>query len=162
MTKLVRENIKTMQALGFSPEQIQNMRQFATLMRQAVAKPKSRDANRTQIFTDIPGEIMDKVARILGARVGNWINSVIGGSGASSAGVSLQSAQMGAGTASQISKGLRTDPAVSILRDAMDDQSLMKSLLLRDNATEAAKKEAAARLNAWAIGAGLAEEESEP
>lgn len=156
-SRLVREHIGTMKALKFSDENIQNIKRLATLMRQSEIAPKKGDVT-DRTMTDIPGIVLNRISQLLGARTGSWINKALGGSGAG-AGVSLQAAQMGSGTARQISSALRVDPAEQLLLAAMDDSALMKALLLRNNATEAAKKQAASRLNAWAVGAGLTDDE---
>jgi hypothetical protein len=161
-TRLVRDNIDTMKALGFTdqfkPElgDIQNMQRLAKQMRQAELKPSSADKGRADVFTDIPGAVINRASRLLGAKLGNWIQRITGGG---SAGTSIQAAGMGAGSAAEVTKALRVDPAEQLLSAAMDDGTLMKALFLRSNATEAAKKQAASRLNAWAFGVGLTDEE---
>lgn len=155
-TKLVNDNIQTMEALGFKPEEIQDLRKLSTYMQQAAMKAEPAE----RVLSDLPGLIVSSASQVLGARTGNWINKVLGGKGA---GPGLQAAQLGSQRAKQLTKALRVDPAESLLRDAMDDPALLKALLIGKEATETAKKQAASKLNAWAIGAGLSDDgESEP
>jgi hypothetical protein len=147
---MVAKHIETMRALGFSEDHIQLIRQFGSTLRQATAKPEGQMSE--ELMTDIPGKIINKLSRVLGARAANWLHSLTGGTGA---GPGLQTAQIGAASAQEIASGLRVDPAEMILRDAMNDPSLMKALLLRDNASPAAKKRAIERLNLWAAGVGI-------
>jgi hypothetical protein len=154
-TRLVRDNEQVMRQLGFSDDDLLRMRKLATVMRQAEFEPRQSGANMLPM-SDVPGIVLNSVFRVAGARLGSWVNRLSGGSGA---GPGLQAAQLGAAKASQISSALRVDPAEQILLDALDNPQLFTSLLLGDQSSVAARRAAASKLNAWAIGAGLTTEE---
>lgn len=155
LARLLRDNKGTLEQLGFSKEQTDNLERLSTLMRQAQAKPGDVVSDDT---VDLTGKVYQIVARIGGAKWGAFVNKVFGGGGA---GPSLQSAQVGSSTAREFVDAVRADPAQRIIQDAMDDPALMKSLLLKETATAKEKDAAHKAIHAWAVGVGLADEDDE-
>jgi len=74
------------------------------------------------IMTDAPGQVMDILARMAGAHIG-------GLTGASSAGGSLQMAQIGSGLSKKIINAVTKDEARGLLIEATRNPKLLKDLL---------------------------------
>jgi hypothetical protein len=92
-----------------------NVKQMAALQKQAVARKD------VPIIEDRAGFILDKFAAILGAKAGAKLSSTAGGS--------IQSANIGSQAARKFLNGMVADKAKAMLVDAVQDPELMKVLL---------------------------------
>lgn len=100
------------------------------------------------VMHDMPGKIMDVMARTLAARAGARL-------GAGTSGASLLTAQYFSQNAKRTLMSLTNDRAKDLLTQAIKDPDLMKALLT-ETTTEAGRKLAAKRFNKWiAVEGGL-------
>jgi hypothetical protein len=103
----------------FTPKEMaditNNVKQMAALQKQAVARKD------VPIIGDRAGFILDKFAAILGAKAGAKLSSTAGGS--------IQSANIGSQAARKFLNGMVADKAKAMLVDAVQDPELMKVLL---------------------------------
>lgn len=103
------------------------------------------------IINDTPNALLTTLSRVGGAQIG-------GKYGASSAGGSLQTAQIFSGRARQMIDNLTNDRARKLLVQAVQDDKLMKALLT-DTTTAQGRKLVNQRLNAWIAAIGAEEEQ---
>jgi hypothetical protein len=91
---------------------------------QAFRKVETGEAAKAagSITTDVPGQGLELLARVVGAQIGGKL-------GASSAGGSLQTAQIASGWARNLVQSLTNDEARNLLIRATRDDELMRSLL---------------------------------
>ena len=103
----------------FTPKEMaditNNIKQMAAIQKQAVARKD------VPIIEDRAGFILDKFAAILGAKAGAKLSSTAGGS--------IQSANIGSQAARKFLNGMVADKAKAMLVDAVQDPELMKVLL---------------------------------
>lgn len=92
----------------------------------AIQKVANTKPTLDAVITDAPGFIFEKLAMIIGARVGVKTAGSTGGQ--------IQAAQMGSQAARKWINGLFADKAKQFLADAIQDPELMKALLTYKNA----------------------------
>ena len=127
-------------------KRINQIKQTAILIERARKSPKALEG----VIGDKPGVLVGLIARIGGAQMGRFIAGKTGGGTVQTPGI------LAAQSSKLINAGVR-DPARRLLTDAIQDESLFKSLLI---GTDTFRGETIVRtkLNAWALGV-LAEQE---
>jgi len=118
--------------------------------------PKQKVPKVTGTMTDVIGRLLETPARVVGAKFG----ALLGGG---NAGVSLQSASLGAARAKEAYKAMNPDRAVKLLNDMVLDEALYKDMLKYAAKIRGATKSGAkipeiprySPLHGWMIANGL-------
>jgi len=114
-------------------------RQTAILVERARKSPKALEG----ILGDEPGVLIQLIARIGGAQVGRVLARATGGGTVQTPGILSNQAR------SLIDSGVH-DPAARLITDAIQDESLFKTLLISTKTPEG-KRLVRTRLNAWVV-----------
>ena len=104
-----------------------------------------------EIIADRAGWLLEKMGQVLGAKLGAKMSSTAGGS--------IQSANIGSTAARDFLNSITADKARQMLQDAVQDPKLMKALLTHKNATVSKSQERIIRnYMASVIGSRLTDE----
>jgi len=142
-TRLLKENMEVLKALGFEKDQIARMRRTAAILRQAQKKGAKMPE---QIINDVQSSLIDLPVSFIGAQAGGHLAR-------HTAGGSLQMAGRGASFMRKLSKFLTRNKAERLLIDAHDDPELYKALLIKPLGAKPIKLQAAEKkLKAWMLG----------
>jgi hypothetical protein len=104
----------------FTEKELGRIRKIGNAFRKLETERGASKAGR--VVTDMPGRMLDTAAQILGAQIGGKL-------GASSAGGSLQFAQIASSRMKELIRSLTADEARNLLIRATRDDELMKDLL---------------------------------
>jgi hypothetical protein len=121
---LFEDNLVGPMRLLFSGKELTEIKSAAKQMSsiQKLSKTKSQEA----VISDRPGWILEKMSQIFGAKIGAKMSSTAGGS--------IQSANIGSNAARNFLNSIVADKAKQLLIDAVQDPELMKALLTHRSA----------------------------
>ena len=120
------DKINDTMRLMYSSREMADITSAAKKKMAAIQKVANTKPTLDAVITDAPGFIFEKLAMIIGARVGVKTAGSTGGQ--------IQAAQMGSQAARKWINGLFADKAKQFLADAIQDPELMKALLTYKNA----------------------------
>lgn len=121
-----------------SPEQVSNLKKLAIEMRKI--DPNRKLQSLEEIGQSNPSVLTDLFAKVTGARLGAKL---------APGGGSIQTAAIGSGFMSKLTKNLAQDQAKELLEEALFDPKLMKALLTNKNTSQAQVKRAEQILENW-------------
>jgi hypothetical protein len=129
----------------YAPHELKNILELAELT--AKIQRQNIGAPGIPLIEDFPSKLIEIPGRILGAKIGAKMSSTAGGS--------IQAANIGSKTVADFLRKLTADKATQLLTDAIDNPDLMIALL-RHNANAPAVKRAAYErsIRAYLAGAG--------
>lgn len=135
--EMLNETRGASKALGFSESELKRLETVST----ALSRASTRAGTASEIVGDRPSKIIDIMGSVIGAKIGGKIGDTSGSS--------LQAAGRFSKEVREFLGKLTRDKATEIVRDAVEDPELYKSLLL--GPTEPIKKQrmAVQRLNAY-------------
>jgi hypothetical protein len=145
LATLVNDNIATAKAIGLDDADITRMKAIARQMIQAQA---DTGGSVGAILEDKPAELLQFVAQIAGAKVGQRI----AGSGLGS---SMVIAGKGSGIATRLLQKVTTNKAQELLIAAQSDPVLYRALLTKTTAKPTDIFAATRIIESWLIGAGV-------
>lgn len=149
LAKTLKDNLDVARALGMNDTEISRIRSVANRIIQAQTPPGKAIS---KIMTDKPAAIMDFLATLIGAKVGQRIAG--GGLGSS-----LKVAAEGSKQAKGILQKLTTDSAEKLLVDAMSDPVLFKALMTKSTAPPEQMAKVSQIIESWLIGAAATQEQ---
>lgn len=145
LASLLNDNLTTAQAIGLNDADITRMRVITKQMIQAQA---DTGGSVGAILEDKPAELLQFVAQIAGAKVGQKI----AGSGIGS---SMVIAGKGSGIATRLLQKVTTNKAQELLIAAQSDPALYRALLTKTTAKPKDIFAATRIIESWLIGAGV-------
>lgn len=140
----VTKNRESLEAAGFSKQEISNMQRIGRELRMVQARPP---AAVTKLLEDNVSTVLRLLGAVAGSRAGTHLLRITGG--ATGAGPSLILAQFGSRRMQNALTSLSVDQADALIRRAMTDRELFEALLVKPTATLPTQARAARTIEAF-------------
>jgi hypothetical protein len=151
LLKFLEREKETMIALGFTPD---DLARADTIARRIRMMETASPSAVKDLVEDRPGRLVDLAARIVGSLGLTKAVRRVTGSGSGGAGIII--AKAGSENMRKIITGMTVDKAAMLLREAVSDKELYKSMLVSSTDPIIKQIQAGRRINAFFLSVGLA------